>query len=73
MVSGGRRANSSIRRRVTEGSQERAAIGDGSDRGHELVGRVVLEEKAARAGAQRLVDVLVEIEGGERSRIRGGP
>jgi hypothetical protein len=36
-----------------------------ADGGDELVGRVVLEHEAARARAERLVDVLVEVEGRE--------
>ena len=42
--------------------EERVAGGDRADRRDELLGRVVLEHEAARAGAQRLVDVLVEVE-----------
>ena len=42
--------------------EERVAGGDGADRREQLLGRVVLEHEPARAGAQRLVDVLVEVE-----------
>ena len=42
--------------------EERVAGGDRADRGDQLLGRVVLEDEAARACSQRLVDVLVEVE-----------
>ena len=42
--------------------QERVAVGHRADGGEELLGRVVLEDEAAGPDAQRLVDVLVEIE-----------
>ena len=42
--------------------EERLAAGDDPDRGEELLGRVVLEDEAACTGAERLVDVLVEVE-----------
>ena len=65
-----RRANSSISRRVTVGAKQRAAGGDDADRGDQLLLGRVLEQEAARAGAQRLVDVLVEVEGGEHEHAR---
>ena len=45
--------------------QQRLALGHDADPGHELLGRDVLEQEAAGPGAQRLVDVLVEVEGGQ--------
>ena len=53
------------------GREQRAAVGDDADRGQQLVLGGVLEQEAARAGAQRLVDVLVEVEGGEHEHARG--
>jgi hypothetical protein len=44
------------------GRDQRLAGGEGVDRGDELLGRSVLEQEAARASPQRLVDVLVEVE-----------
>jgi hypothetical protein len=38
------------------------SAGDGADRGEQLLRRVVLEDEAARAGAEGRVDVLVEVE-----------
>jgi hypothetical protein len=35
-----------------------------------LLGRAVFEQRAARSGAERLVDVLVEVEGGEDQNPR---
>ncbi len=45
--------------------QERFAHGNGPDRRDQLFGGIVLEDQPARAGPERLVDVLVEIEGRE--------
>jgi hypothetical protein len=45
--------------------QQRLAGGHDADARRELLGRHVLEQEAAGAGAQRLVDVLVEVERGE--------
>ena len=42
------------------------------DRVDELLGADVLEQEAARAGADRLVDVLVQVEGGEDEDARVG-
>jgi hypothetical protein len=42
------------------------------DRRDELLRRGVLEQEAARAGAQPVVDVLVEIDGREDEDARGG-
>ena len=53
------------------GREERVAGGDGPDRRDQLLGRVVLEHEAAGAGAERLVDVLVEVEGREDEDPRG--
>ena len=47
------------------GREQRIAARDDHDRLDELLGRRVLEHEAARAGAQRLVDVLVEVERGQ--------
>ena len=62
---GATRANSAISRRVTEGAS--SASPDATRRMplDELVGGNVLEQEAAGAGAKRVVDVLVELEGGE--------
>src|SRR3712207_8898068 len=38
------------------------STGDDADRGEELFGWIVLEDEPAGAGAERLVDVFVEIE-----------
>ena len=45
--------------------EQRVAGRDRADGGDQLLGRVVLEHEAARARVQRLVDVLVEVEGRE--------
>ena len=58
-------ANSWISRRVMRRRQQRLALRDDPDARGELLGRDVLEQEPGRAGAQRLVDVLVEVEGGE--------
>jgi hypothetical protein len=42
--------------------EERVSSGDGADSGEELFGRVVLENETAGAGAECLVDVLIEVE-----------
>ena len=44
------------------GREKRVAGGDRADRGDQLLGRIVLEDEAAGAGSERLVDVLVEVE-----------
>ena len=44
------------------GREQRVSGGHGAHGGDQLLGRVVLEHEAAGAGAQRLVDVLVEVE-----------
>src|SRR5581483_11020405 len=44
------------------GGEQRVAGGDRADRGDQLLGRVVLQHEPARARAQGLVDVLVEVE-----------
>jgi hypothetical protein len=54
------------------GRQHGLALVDDLDRRDELLRRGVLEEEAARAGAQPVVDVLVEIEGREDEDARGG-
>ena len=45
--------------------EERVAGGDHPDGLSELVGARVLEQEAARAGAEGFVDVVVEVEGGQ--------
>ena len=42
--------------------EQRLAVGDDTHGREQVVGQRVLEQEAARAGAQRLEDVLVEIE-----------
>ncbi len=42
--------------------EERVSVGNRADRGDQLFGRVVLEDEAAGARPQRLVDVFVEVE-----------
>ena len=43
--------------------QQRVALCDCADAGDELLGRHVLEQEATRARAQRVIDVLVHVEG----------
>ena len=45
--------------------EQRVAVGDEPDRVDQVARPDVLEQEAARAGADRRVDVLVEVEGGE--------
>jgi hypothetical protein len=45
--------------------EQRLALSDDADARRELLRRDVLEQEAAGAGAQRLVDVLVQVECGE--------
>ena len=45
--------------------EQRVAGGDDAHRVHELLGRRVLEQEAAGAGAERLEHVVVLLEGGE--------
>src|SRR4051794_2574401 len=47
------------------GGEERISAGDRANRCEELFGRLVLEHEAAGAGAERLVDIFVEVEGGQ--------
>ena len=49
--------------------QQRITLSDDPDRGDELLGRRVLQEVAAGAGAQGGVHVLVEIERGEHEHL----
>jgi len=58
-------ANSSIRRRVMLGASSASPPADHPHAGGELVWRDVFEQEPACAGAQCVVDVLVEVEGGE--------
>ena len=44
------------------GGEEGVSSGDDADRGEQLFGWVVLEHEAAGAGAERFVDVVVEVE-----------
>ena len=64
-------ANCSISRRVMRGCEQGVACRDDADGGGELLGADVLEEEAAGAGPQGLVDVLVEVEGGEDEDVGG--
>ena len=52
------------------GGQQRLARGDRADRAGDLLRRARLEQEAAGARAQRLVDVLVELERGEDQHAR---
>jgi hypothetical protein len=63
-LAGSRRLNSSISRRVTEGGQ-RTAGGHDPDGRQQLLFGGVFEQEAAGAGAERLIDVFVEVEGGQ--------
>ena len=51
--------------------QQRVAAGDDADARGELLGRDVLEQEPAGPGAQRLVDVLVRVEGREHQDAHG--
>ena len=53
------------------GREEGVARSDRVDGGDQLLGRLVLEDEAARACSQRLVDVLVEVERREDQHPRG--
>ncbi len=56
------------------GREQRVAAGDDANGVEELVGARVLEQEAARARAQSLVDVLVEVERcQDQYTRRGGP
>ena len=69
--SGSRRAaKSSISRRVIDGASSASPAAHDADRRDELLGRRVLEQEAARAGSQRGVDVLVEVERGQDQHAR---
>ena len=50
--------------------EQRVALRDHADAVHELLRRHVLQQEAARARAQGVVDVLVEVEGGEHEHAR---
>ncbi len=54
--------NCLITRFVMAGGEKRIFADNRADRCEELFGRVVLEHEAAGAGAERLVDVFVEVE-----------
>ena len=58
----GRWANSSMSRRVTAGASSASPRRHHANRVHELLGRTILQQEPARAGAQRVIDVLVEVE-----------
>ena len=62
IVLGGRRMNSSITRFVIAGERSASPAATTWIAEGQLLGRRVLEHEAARAGPQRLVDVLVEVE-----------
>ena len=42
--------------------EKRVSRGNRADGGDQLFGRVIFENKAARAGPERLIDILVEVE-----------
>ena len=52
------------------GASSASPPGDDVDRGDQLLRRRVLEQEAAGAGPQRLVDVLVEVERGQHQHAR---
>ncbi len=64
-------ANSWIRRRVIDGASSASPWATIADARGELLGRDVLQQEAARARPQRLVDVLVEVEGREHQDAHG--
>ena len=68
--SGRRCANESSRRRVTLGETTASPRRDGADAGEQVVGRHVLQQEAARAGAQAGERVLVEVEGRQDDHAR---
>lgn len=49
--------------------EQRRLAGDGADAAGRLLGTDVLEQKAASAGPQRAIDLLVQVEGGEGWRL----
>src|SRR5207248_8528813 len=53
------------------GGEKRLSIGDRADCCEELFGRIVFEHEPARAGAERLVDVFVEVERRQDQDARG--
>src|SRR3954471_6858127 len=52
--------------------EKRISAGNRADCREELFGRVILEHEAAGAGAQRLVDIFVEVERRQDQDPRGG-
>src|SRR6516225_6746341 len=64
MAVSGRRANASISRRVTGGGHPHG--------GDQVRAGRVLQQETAGAGAQRLVDVVIQVEGGEDDDFRRG-
>ena len=52
---------------MTEGWMRRVSFRDHPDGGGDLVGVGVFEQKAARSRGQGVVDVLVDVEGGQTS------
>ena len=57
-----------------DGASRASPAGDDPDRLQQVVGGGVLEEEPAGAGPECLVDVLVEVEGGQDEHARGaGP
>jgi hypothetical protein len=55
------------------GREQRLPGADGADPGYELLRRRVLEQEAARARSQCLVDVLVHVEGRQHDDFRADP
>ena len=56
-------------RRVIPGARRASPANDGADAFYELVGRDGLEQEAAGAGADRVIDVLVEVKGREHQHL----
>ena len=55
---------------MTPGREQRVAGGDDPHRLDQPFGGHVLEQEAARTGAERVVDVLVEVEGRQHEDAR---
>ncbi len=55
-----------------DGRRDRFPRRDRAHRGQQVLGEGVLEQEAAGAGAQRGVDVLVQVEGGQDEHARRG-
>jgi hypothetical protein len=64
--------NSSIKPPRDLRCEQRLAIGDHPHRVEQQLGSGVLEQEPTRTGAQPVVDVLVEVEGGDDEDLRRG-